>query len=298
MIELRKIKHVLAVAEHGSFAKAASALHITQSALTKSVQSAEALLGLRLLERNSWGVTLTVDGERFAERGARLLADAEAMSQDSKDARDLRTGLLRVGAAPEGFDWAWAQVLPGFARDFPGVSLQMATGSVESVKVLLLGGKIDLAIGALEALNGERDLVTEPVADYAVRVFVRRGHPLDHEKRPSADELFAFPLAGPTLAEPFSTLFRDLAVRAASQYEAAHYGVDSLALAKRLVSATDAFSMAIAPRATDADFEARFRSWPIWEFVPPMAISLAYRRDWMPTPAAAKLIEHCRKSVR
>jgi DNA-binding transcriptional LysR family regulator len=62
MIELRKLSHILALAEAGSFARAARSLGITQSALSRSIQMVEEAYGFRIFERGKGPVVPTAAG--------------------------------------------------------------------------------------------------------------------------------------------------------------------------------------------------------------------------------------------
>jgi DNA-binding transcriptional LysR family regulator len=112
VLEVRKSGHVVAVARHGGFARATAALHITQSALTKSVQSVEHHLGIVLLERGPRGVRLTLEGEWFIERAARVLqeveeietgANARAHHVDNRRRESIRRLDVRGGGLSYGF---------------------------------------------------------------------------------------------------------------------------------------------------------------------------------------------------
>src|SRR5690554_6103639 len=77
-IDLRKLNHALAIAEAASYARASERLHLTQSALTRSIQALESELGLQLFDRGKSGVRPTVDGEKILDRARYLLLQARA----------------------------------------------------------------------------------------------------------------------------------------------------------------------------------------------------------------------------
>src|ERR1043166_2095146 len=72
------VQAVVAIADHGSFQRAAQSLHITQAALTRRLQNLEAFLGVKLVERSTRSVALTRIGEDFLPRARRLLDDLSA----------------------------------------------------------------------------------------------------------------------------------------------------------------------------------------------------------------------------
>ena len=75
-IELRHLRHALALAEHGNFARAAEALHLSQPALTRSLQALEAQVGEQLFDRSHREVTPTTMGELLLQHARQLLLHA------------------------------------------------------------------------------------------------------------------------------------------------------------------------------------------------------------------------------
>lgn len=290
MIELRKIRHFVEVARHSGFARAAEALHITQSALTKSVQSIEQHLGITLLERGARGVRLTPDGEWFMERAARVLAEMEEMEVGGRAVRDLRQGHLRIGAAPASLDTLLRDPLAAFVRRFPGIRVAITANTVEHIGVLLLRGEIDLAIGTLDSLQGEKGLDVRELYTAPVSLFVRRGHPLDSPTPPTMKEIFQFPMIGSMPAEPHHSLFRKLGIQLGSPFEQPQIIASSFSVTQRVIEQTDAFSFVFEEHADSTAFNSRFRSWPDWHPVPPMTIDVAWRTGWQPTRAAQEII--------
>lgn len=80
MNDLRQLRHFVALAEYGHFARAADAVHLSQPALSRSIQALEGNLGCALLNRHSRGISLTAHGELVLEHARRLLAGSQALS--------------------------------------------------------------------------------------------------------------------------------------------------------------------------------------------------------------------------
>lgn len=298
MIELRKIRHVLEIARQGGIAKAATSLNITQSALTRSIQILEDQLGLLIFERGPRGVRLTPEGERFVERGGRLLAEAEDMESFTRGVRTLEKGRIRLGAAPASFRILWQNALPTFIGRFPGIQVETVADSVDEVARMLVSGDLDFAIGSLEALKSHGDLQVEDIASVAVNPFVRLGHPLDNGTMPDLAALFSYPMAGPSAAEPHRAFFDRLSIDYKFPYAVPHLVIDSFSLTLRIVERTDAFSFVFSSYAASPEFQDKFLSWRGWTPFPPLPISLAYRKGWLPTHAAAPLLEILRETTK
>src|SRR5690606_12443148 len=78
MNDLRQLRHFVALAEHGHFARAAEAVHLSQPALSRSIQALESQLGCTLVNRHSRGISITAHGQLVLEHARRLLAGSRA----------------------------------------------------------------------------------------------------------------------------------------------------------------------------------------------------------------------------
>lgn len=153
-MEFRQLSHFVAVAEDGSFTKAARRLSYVQSALSVSVQALERELSVRLFNRTTHRVTLTGAGESLLPAARRALAAAEEIRDIAAALRGVLRGTLRVGIMQS---LAFADV-PGllgtFHRQHPDVEIEVrpaAGGSAALVEELRHGG-LDIAFIALHDL--------------------------------------------------------------------------------------------------------------------------------------------------
>src|SRR6185369_16762096 len=89
-----------AVVEAGSFVRAADALGLTQSGVSRAIARLEERMGVRLFDRTSRAVTLTDEGRRFYERVAPLLTSLDEAATLAADASTAVQGRLRVNIDP------------------------------------------------------------------------------------------------------------------------------------------------------------------------------------------------------
>src|SRR3546814_15101673 len=129
---------------------------------------------------------------------------------------------------------------------------------VDEISAQLQSGDIDFAIGSLEALRANGALQVENIANLAVSPFVRRGHPLDRAEEPSFEELLAYPMVGPSPADPHRQLMNNLANACNAPYSVPHPVVDSFSLSLRIVEHPDAFSFAFLPYSPPPEFAHSF----------------------------------------
>jgi DNA-binding transcriptional LysR family regulator len=150
-VELRQLDHFVAVAEDGSFTKAARRLNYVQSALSVSVQALERELGVRLFDRTTHRVTLTGDGQALLPAARRTLAAAEETRDIAAAVRGVLRGTLRVGIM-QSFAFADVPAMLGrFHRQHPGVEIQVrpAIGGSAALLEDLRQGALDIAFVAL-----------------------------------------------------------------------------------------------------------------------------------------------------
>ena len=97
---LRMLRYLVALQEHGHFGRAAEACYVTQPTLSTQVKKLEEQLGVTLVERHARGITLTQTGKAIAERARELLREAESIEELAQMHQDPQAGRLRIGLIP------------------------------------------------------------------------------------------------------------------------------------------------------------------------------------------------------
>ena len=139
MLDPRRVLTFLAVAEHGSFSRAADALALTQSAVSQQIATLERGLGIRLLHRGSGPQALTPAGAQLLPH-ARALAERLALAGEQladEAAREHRE--LRIG----GFPSALATIVPS--------ALSALLRRVGDVRVSVTEGRLDVLVGSVRS---------------------------------------------------------------------------------------------------------------------------------------------------
>jgi DNA-binding transcriptional LysR family regulator len=149
-MEIRHLRHFVALAEEGSFTRAAQRMHIVQSGLSVSLKELEAELGSRLVERTTWRVALTETGRLFLEHARATLTALEAgvtavRSQDGVVRGRLRLGILQsLGPYLE-----LPLLLKRFRAAYPEVEIAVRAVSTDAIPGLVASGDLDLSFHAL-----------------------------------------------------------------------------------------------------------------------------------------------------
>ena len=148
-INLDRLRTLLTVADLGSFAAAAKALHLAPPTVTLHVALLEARLGMRLLHRAPAGVTATSAGSLLIDKARRLLAEADDLLQTVQRQIAARGGRVRLGASTGALAHLLPQALEGLAARHPEIDVQVAVMTSEEALVRLAAGSLDIGIVAL-----------------------------------------------------------------------------------------------------------------------------------------------------
>jgi len=146
-VDLRQVRYLAAIAEHGGFTRAAEVLHLSQPTLSQQVRKLEVTLGADLLDRTGRRVRLTDAGSAFLERARVGLREVEAAERAIADVSDLSRGELRLGVTPTFGDGALAAPLGDFSALAPAVRVSVAVGPQAALEERLLDDDLDLVIG-------------------------------------------------------------------------------------------------------------------------------------------------------
>lgn len=177
-MRLEQLQAFIAVAETGSFQKAAISCNITQSTVSRQIQSLEVDLGIQLLHRHSQS-KLTIAGERFLGRARKICNEWQNAVQELSNLRLGHQPELCVAAIPSVCAYQIAPVLQKFRAKFPQVQLRVtALGSDRGLKVLK-DGLIDLAIVMNNRfIAASPEMVVDSLFIETIQVLMAADHPL------------------------------------------------------------------------------------------------------------------------
>lgn len=241
MNDLRQLRHFVALAEHGHFARAAEAVHLSQPALSRSIQALEGSLGCTLVDRHSRGISLTAHGQLVLEHARRLLAGSRALSNAVSQLGNLSSGELRLGAGPYPAARLVPQALGQFAERYPQVRVQLLIDNWQQLRQRLLNDEIELFVADSRELQDDPSLQVELLRAYPGVLFCRPLHPLRQAAQPaSVAQLLAYPLAGVQLPEAVRSALSQLSPRA----ELLSIQCDNFMVLKQLVAGSNAISLA------------------------------------------------------
>lgn len=196
-MDLRRLRHLIAVADYGNFGRAAAASYITQPALSRSIQALEAEVGAPLLDRRPTGVEPTDMGRLLLRHARELDAGARDLDREIRLAKGLELGELRVGVGPWGGAALVAPVIGRLHSQHPGLRLRVVVAPWRELPARLTAREVDIVVGELGEIEPLEEFEVDGVSDHDVVVVGRGGHPLSGAAEVTVDDLLAFPLLGP-----------------------------------------------------------------------------------------------------
>jgi DNA-binding transcriptional LysR family regulator len=187
-----QLNAVLAVAEEGSFVRAAKRLMVSQPAVSLQVGELEAALKLKLFDRLPRVTRPTEAGIVLADFARRIQGIRQDAAAAMADLRGLRRGRLSIGATLTIGAYLLPELLGRFRRAHPEIELDLDVANTRHVQQRLRDGTLD--IGFTEGDPGGDGLQSNVFAQDELIAIVPAGHPLLAKKRVTAAMFCGFPL--------------------------------------------------------------------------------------------------------
>ena len=218
-INLRQLEYFVAAARHGSTAKAAQAINVSQPSVSKAVADLEIHWGEALfVRRHGKGLDLTAAGLARSREALALLEAAEKLQERRSQTQ---SGVLRLGfLSTLGALWI-PQILLQMQKRYPEITLELIEGDIESLTRQVERGEIHAALQYELGLSRPR-ITTHPVAALAPYVLLPTKHALAAATSVSLAQLAQSPvllIKLPQSREYFLSLFREAGVTPTVVYE-------------------------------------------------------------------------------
>lgn len=178
MMDLRRLSHVLALADALHFARAAERVHLSQPAFSRSIQAIESDLGIRLFDRDVGEVRPTPAGEFVIERARRLLFDARCLQRDVDLYRDSQLGDAAFGVGPFPAATLMPRALSDLRRRYPKVALRVEESNWTQLLERLRAEDIEFFVADVRDLPEDAALEIRPLGMQRGYFYVRASHPL------------------------------------------------------------------------------------------------------------------------
>jgi len=215
-MEIRQLEYVVGVVDEGGFTRAATALHVTQPALSDGIRRLEAELGLELFHRVGRQAVLSAAGEAFVEPARQVLRDLGVLRTSVAAVAGLTAGMLDVVALPTLAVDPLAALVGSFRHAHPGVVVRVdQPEDTAAVATRVRSGRSE--IGLTELPVAEPGLVSRELTEQELLVVVPPDSPLAGRRRITTADLASVPL----VTSPVGTSTRGLIDAAFAAIEAA-----------------------------------------------------------------------------
>ena len=209
-MEIHQLRYICAIAETGSFSRAAERCQVAQPSLSQQVLKLEEDLGARLFDRLGRSVRLTEAGRAFLPHARTILNQMEAARSSVADQCADAAGSVAVGAIPTIAPYLMPRFTAAFARKYPEAKLRIVEETTPVLIENLRNLSVDLAVLALPLRH--KDLEFFPLRTEPLFAVLPREHPRADAKSIALRELRGAPFV--MLRD--GHCFRDLSIAACS----------------------------------------------------------------------------------
>jgi DNA-binding transcriptional LysR family regulator len=248
---LVQLRHLIALAETASFSRAAERVHLTQPALSRSIQTLEEELGAALFDRIGRRAELTPMGREILDRARLLVLDAQDLQERARAVARGRTGRLRVGMGSGPAALLMAPLLLQVATTRPQWRVEVARGATELLVQRLRARTLDALVVDLRNLPLAEDLQVEFERELRGAFMVRRGHPLARRRALRFEDMRAYPLAGIPLSSEVASALVALYGSAAHPDQALSVRGEDISSLVEVAQRSDAVLLSIRAAAPD-----------------------------------------------
>ncbi|MCH4021711.1 MAG: LysR family transcriptional regulator [Erysipelotrichaceae bacterium] len=209
LLDLKKIKSFLAVADAHSFSKAAYHMGYSTAALSIQVKDLEDSMGVKLLDRYSGNqVTLTNDGSKFYSYASTLLTLNDEIIASFTDKSEL-SGTIRIGAIDSICDCMLTDLIASYHTKYPKVTIIVSSYSPRMLLKLLEANEIDIAIFVDKPVANSKFVVSEKISEDIV-FCCAPDYPFAHLIHPSIDSLLQYPAVLTEKNESYRNTFEEV----------------------------------------------------------------------------------------
>jgi DNA-binding transcriptional LysR family regulator len=246
-MDLKRLDHLVALADARNFSRAAERVHLTQPAFSRSVQAAEAELGLQLFDRGSREVTCTVAGSFVIDRARKLLFDSRCLERDVSLYREGLAGDISFGVGPYLSATLLPQLMIELRGRFAGVSSRVEVNNWKYLVEHLRAEELEFCASDIRDVPRDPDLAVTNIGRLRGGFYARKGHPLLSRKNPRPAELARHGIASVKLPAEIRAAFKKMLRLGANGSLPIVVECDDVNLLKRVSLATD--TVLACPRA-------------------------------------------------
>jgi DNA-binding transcriptional LysR family regulator len=201
-VTLVQLRHLISLAQTGSFTRSAEALFLTQPALSRSIKALEDELGQPLFDRVGRRAEPTPFGVDILQRARHLVFEADELSASGRQMRAGRSGTIRIGMGSGPGAMLMTALLKTMATKHPTIHVEIARGDTELLAQALRARELDVLVVDARSLKPAADLRVTDLVEMRGAILCRPDHPLTRWRGAIRfDVLRQFPIASTPLSD-------------------------------------------------------------------------------------------------
>jgi len=208
-MNIKHLEHLLALADTGSFSRAAEKLFITQSALSRSIQSLEGDLGAKVLDRIGKRNELTPLGLDVVARARHIVRDTAELRHSAQLLQQGGQGSVSVGLGSGPGALLTIPLMCSAAGHYPGMRVAITRGSTELQIQQLRSRQLDAMVVDMRRVTPATDLNIESLGEVRAGFIVNSTHPLAAKRAVSFQDITQYPVASTPLSDEVVRLLVD-----------------------------------------------------------------------------------------
>lgn len=204
-----QLRHFLELANLGSFSKAALKQHLTQPALSRSIQSLEEELGQPLFDRVGRKSELTPFGRHVLGQARELVLGADNLKLSGQQLLGGQSGTVSLGLGSGPGALLMTPLLAFMASTYPKAHLHISRGSTTALVQSLRDRRLDALVLDIRSLSPANDLIVENLCELPGAFMCRKGHPLTQSRQVTLKMVQAFSVASTPLSDEVARILVD-----------------------------------------------------------------------------------------
>ena len=194
-LDLRQLRHLIALVEHRNFGLAAESVNLSQSAFSRSIQALEQSFGARLIDRTR-NLEPTKKGLIVLEHARRMIGNAHDLINSVRQFNEDEAGELSFACGPAPAAWLMPQALGLFTRRLPKVRLRFHVDNWQALGQRLMAEECEFFVADARNFEHDPDYRVELLSRHRWGFCCRSEHPLAALDEVTVEQLFSYPLAG------------------------------------------------------------------------------------------------------
>ena len=186
-MEIHQLRYFVAVADEGSFSRAAAKVRVAQPSLSQQIRKLEAEIGQPLFDRLPRSIVLTEAGRSFIEYARQILTSIGDARRCVDELKDTVTGKLAVGAIPTIAPYVLPELVKKFHKDYPEVTLELVEDVTDGITRRIEAGELDVALAS--ACQQTPSLRRESLGREPLLALLPQGDPLANQSVIQLDDL-------------------------------------------------------------------------------------------------------------